>query len=133
LELLAIPFLAALIVLLISNSFVRYISLAASLVTLSVTIFKAILYFPSDVFVTIFNPNYSTSFGLTYKMGYDGISLFMILLVNIITPLILLSNYNRELAKNRWFNAMVLFMQLGLVGVFTSFDGLMFYIFWEIT
>lgn len=132
-ELLIIPFVAALAILLTPNSIVRYLGLVATLVTLGVTVVKAVAYFPSDAFVTIFDPNFTTSFGLTYKMGYDGISLLMVLLVNVVTPLILLSNFNRDLASNRWFTSMVLFMQVGLIGVFTAFDGLMFYIFWEIT
>jgi NADH-quinone oxidoreductase subunit M len=66
-------------------------------------------------------------------MGYDGISLIMVVLTNVITLLILLSNFNKELASNKMFTAMVFLMQVALLGVFTSMDGLMFYIFWEIT
>jgi NADH-quinone oxidoreductase subunit M len=70
---------------------------------------------------------------ITMTLGYDGISVWMILLTCGVIPLILLSNYKRELAQNKTFNAMVFFMQFGLIGVFTALDGILFYFFWEIT
>ena len=131
-ELLLIPLLFALISLVVPSNFVRQFSLIGGIVSLVVTI-GHLCSFDTNTFVSILDPSYVTSFGLTCKMGYDGMSLFMVLLTNVITFLIILSNYNRDLASNRSFTALVFFMQLGLLGVFTSFDGLLFYIFWEIT
>ncbi len=131
-ELLLIPFLFALVSLVVPSNFVRQFSLIGGIVSLVVTI-GHLCSFDTNTFVTILDPSCVTSFGLTCKMGYDGMSLFMVLLTNVITFLIILSNYNRDIASNRSFTALVFFMQLGLLGVFTSFDGLLFYIFWEIT
>lgn len=131
-ELLLIPFLFALVSLVVPRNFVRQFSLLGGVASLVVTIGHLSAFDPST-FVSIFEPNCITSFGLTCQMGYDGMSLFMVILTNVITFLILLSNYNRELSSNRSFTALVFFMQVGLLGVFTSFDGLLFYIFWEIT
>ena len=52
------------------------------------------------------------AFGLTLNFGYDSLGLVMIMLTNAIIPLILLSNWNRELAGNKLFTALVFFMQL---------------------
>ena len=131
-ELLLIPFLFALVSLVVPSNFVRQFSLIGGIVSLVLTI-GHLCSFDTNTFVTILDPSCVTSFGLTCKMGYDGMSLFMVLLTNVITFLITLSNYNRDIASNRSFTALVFFMQLGLLGVFTSFDGLLFYIFWEIT
>ena len=131
-ELLLIPFLFALVSLVVPSNFVRQFSLIGGIVSLVLTI-GHLCSFETNTFVTILEPSCVTSFGLTCKMGYDGMSLFMVLLTNVITFLITLSNYNRDIASNRSFTALVFFMQLGLLGVFTSFDGLLFYIFWEIT
>ena len=131
-ELLLIPFLFALVSLVVPSNFVRQFSLIGGIVSLVVTI-GHLCSFDTNTFVAILDPSCVTSFGLTCKMGYDGMSLFMVLLTNVITFLIILSNYNRDIASNRSFTALVFFMQLGLLGVFTSFDGLLFYIFWEIT
>ena len=115
------------------GNIVRYVSLLGGLISIVVAAVHTCHYVPSAHYVSLFDPNIVTSFGLTYKMGYDGMSLFMVLLTNVITAIILLSNFNRDLAKNKMFNAMVFLMQFALLGVFTAMDGLMFYIFWEIT
>lgn len=132
-ELLIIPSLFALAALLIPRSLMRWFALAGGVTSAAVAIGHAAYYCHTGHYVSIIDPHWCTTFGLTYRMGYDGISLIMVLLTNVITLLILLSNFNRELASNKMFNVMVFFMQVGLLGLFLSMDGLLFYIFWEIT
>lgn len=130
-EILLIPCLFALIALVVPSNFMRQFSLAGGIVSLVVTLAHA-ASFNTSKFVSIV-PSFLHDLGFTSKMGYDGMSLFMIILTNVITLLIILSNYNRELSLNKTFTSLLFFMQLGLLGVFSSFDGLLFYIFWEIT
>lgn len=65
--------------------------------------------------------------------GIDGMSMLMLLLTNILTPLIILSSFNEKPGYRNTFYGLILLMQFGLVGVFTALDGLLFYIFWEVT
>lgn len=65
--------------------------------------------------------------------GIDGMSMLMLLLTNILVPLIILSSFNEQKPYRSSFYALILLMQFGLVGVFTALDGLLFYIFWEVT
>ena len=65
--------------------------------------------------------------------GIDGMSMLLVLLTNILVPLIILSSFNEEKSYKNSFYALILLMQFGLIGVFTSLDGLLFYIFWEVT
>jgi NADH-quinone oxidoreductase subunit M len=67
------------------------------------------------------------------NFGIDGMSMLMVLLTNILVPLIVLSSYNEAKGYPNSFYALILLMQFGLLGVFTSLDGLLFYIFWEVT
>lgn len=67
------------------------------------------------------------------SFGIDGMSMLMVLLTNILVPLIVLSSYNEAKGYPNSFYALILLMQFGLLGVFTSLDGLLFYIFWEVT
>ena len=67
------------------------------------------------------------------NFGIDGMSMLMVLLTNILVPLIVLSSYNETKGYPNSFYALILLMQFGLLGVFTSLDGLLFYIFWEVT
>jgi NADH-quinone oxidoreductase subunit M len=70
--------------------------------------------------------------GLQFSVGLDGISLVLVLLTNLLVPLISLSSFQNEHSKPWTFYGLILVMQMALVGVFTSFDGLLFYLFWEL-
>lgn len=131
-ELFSIPLIFALVAAIAPKNVVRYVGLTGAVASLVATIIRAASFSPASV-VSVFDPNYILPFGLTFKMGYDGIGLFMVILVNVMVTVILLSNLNQKTASERSFNSMVLLMQFGLLGVFTAMDGIMFYIFWELT
>lgn len=65
--------------------------------------------------------------------GVDGIGMMMLFLVNILLPLIIFSAFNEKKPYPSHFFGLILLMQFGLVGVFTALDGLLFYLFWELT
>lgn len=133
LELLLIPSLFALLTLVVPRNVIRIYSLIGGLASLVLTGWLLCNFYQfHSAAVTLFSltPN---NFGFTAKMGYDGIGLFMVILTNIITFIILLSNYNREVSQNKLFTSMLFLMQAALLGVFVSLDGLLFYIFWEIS
>jgi NADH-quinone oxidoreductase subunit M len=50
----------------------------------------------------------------------------------LLIPFIVLSSFRNEYDKPWTFYGLILIMQMALVGVFTSFDGLLFYLFWEV-
>ncbi len=132
-ELLIIPLLFALVALIVPKNLLPIYAIIGGLISTVVAIGHVVTFVPADIYVAIFDPNWSSTFGLTYKMGYDGISLIMVVLTNVVTFLILLANFNGTLASNKLFTSMVFFMQVGLLGVFLSMDGLLFYVFWEIS
>lgn len=131
-ELLILPLVFALISYFIPSKGVRFYGFGASMVILAVTI-SHLLHFNVENYISIINPKSNLPFGLTFKLGYDSLSFILVLLVNSVIPLILLANFNKELSSNKSFNALVFFMQMGLTGVFLAQDGMLFYIFWEIT
>lgn len=59
--------------------------------------------------------------------------MLFILLTTILTSLIILSSFSQTVKYKNTFYGLILLMQFGLIGVFTSLDGLMFYAFWEVT
>ena len=67
----------------------------------------------------------------SYHLGVDGISLTMVLLTTLLTPLAILASFN---ITDRVKAYMVLFLMLetGMLGVFLSLDLLLFFVFWEI-
>lgn len=68
-----------------------------------------------------------------FHLTMDGVGLLMLLLTNVSIPFILLSSNNRTLYRPRSFYFLILFMQFALNGVFLANDGLLYYVFWELT
>ncbi|SET82635.1 complex I subunit 4 family protein [Hymenobacter actinosclerus] len=81
-----------------------------------------------------FEANYSwiPSAGISFHVGMDGLSLLLVLLTTLLVPIILLSAFRRNFENESVFYALVLFMQTGLIGVFTAQDAFLFYFMWEV-
>lgn len=69
--------------------------------------------------------------GSHFKAGIDGISMMMVLLTNGLIPLIILSSFKHNYSNPGAFYGLVLFMQSGLLLVFTALDAFLFYVGWE--
>ena len=70
--------------------------------------------------------------GISYRVGIDGISLFMVLLTTAIMPLSVLASWRQIERKERAFYALMLTLLTGLVGVFIALDLFVFYVFFEV-
>ena len=66
----------------------------------------------------------------SYHLGVDGISLTMVLLTTLLTPLAILASFG---IKKHLKAYMILFLllEMGALGVFLSLDLLLFFVFWE--
>jgi NADH-quinone oxidoreductase subunit M len=71
------------------------------------------------------------SFGISYFVGVDGISLLLIVLTGLLTPLALLSAWEAIRAHTRTFCMFVLLLEAAMIGVFISLDLFLFYVFWD--
>lgn len=129
------PALAALLVLGLPNDrpkLIRWVSLLLSLVPTGLAIYLWVAYDPQIAgyqfeVQAAWYPQIKSSFHL----GVDGISVPMVLLTGILTPLAMLASWN---IKDRVKSFMVLFLllEMGMMGVFLSLDLLLFFVFWEI-
>jgi NADH-quinone oxidoreductase subunit M len=70
--------------------------------------------------------------GISFSLGFDGISLVMLLLTNLLFPFILLAGFNREQRNVHILNFLILSTQSALIGVFLAQNAFLFYIFWEL-
>jgi len=61
----------------------------------------------------------------------DGISLIMVALTTLLVPIIIASTDKKE-NRTHNFYALILLMQMALIGVFTASEMILFYIFWEL-
>ena len=129
--LLLIPLLAACILPFVKEKPGR-IALIASLAELIVAAFAAFQFVPDSSVQFVIDQPWIPTLGINFYVGIDGISLMMVLLTAFLTPLIILSALSREYKNPSVFYSLIMFMQLGLIGVFISLNGLLFYIFWEL-
>jgi len=134
-ELIIIPFLLALVSLIIPTKIIREYALLGSLLTVIVGLIHACAYVPSAEILSILPACSSTCLvGSVLQLGYDGLGLVMILLTEVIVFLIFLANYdNKTIFQSKKFTSAIFFMQFALLGVFLATNGLLFYVFWELS
>src|SRR4030067_2038325 len=75
--------------------------------------------------------NWIPSIGVSLKFGLDGIGMPLVLLSNIIIPLTVIFAWGETKQANQFYG-LILLELVGVMGVFTSLDFFVFYIFWEI-
>jgi NADH-quinone oxidoreductase subunit M len=69
---------------------------------------------------------------INYHLGVDGISLFLVILTTFLTPICVLASWKGVNHRLKEFHAMLLLLEVGVVGVFLSLDLFLFFLFWEI-
>ena len=67
----------------------------------------------------------------TFHIGVDGLSLTMVLLTTLLTPVALLASFNIT-DRLKAYMFLFLVLETGMLGVFLSLDLLIFFVFWEI-
>jgi NADH-quinone oxidoreductase subunit M len=69
--------------------------------------------------------------GAYYHLGVDGISVWLVLLTGLLTPLAILSSFSAIRRREKEYYVLLLIMQSALVGTFCALDMLLFFLFWE--
>ena len=70
--------------------------------------------------------------GITYGLGVDGITLWLVLLTTFLTPLIFLSQWNSLHKHPKEYMIAFLVMETAMIGAFLATDLLLFYVFFEL-
>lgn len=71
------------------------------------------------------------SFGISYYLGVDGISLFLVIMSTFMTFIALAGLTETRELKNLIIS--ILFLEMTMVGVFVALDAILFYVFWELS
>ncbi len=70
---------------------------------------------------------------ISYHVGVDGISLALLLLTSLLSPIAIAASFSGIRARLREYYALLLILQTAMSGVFCSLDLLLFYVFFEFT
>ncbi len=69
--------------------------------------------------------------GSSLHLGVDGLSLTMVLLTTLLTPLAILASFSVT-DRVKPYMMLFLFLETGMLGVFMAMDLLIFFVFWEV-
>lgn len=126
-----LPVIAALAVLLFKNNAAKHAALTFSVAELAVALFFLSKFIPNAEVQFGIDEPWIAKMGIYFNAGIDGISMMMVLLTTVLVPLIILTTYKHQYKNAGAFYALILFMQAGLLVVFTALDGFLFYVGWE--
>lgn len=70
-------------------------------------------------------------FGISYYLGLDGISLWLVLLTTFLMPIVVLASSSVH-QKVRGYLASMLVLETAMLGTLVALDVFLFYVFWEL-
>ena len=77
------------------------------------------------------NISWLPEFGVSYRMGVDGISILFVLLSTALTPICILASWEAVKTRVREYMLAFLVLETMMVGMFATQDFLVFYMFFE--
>ncbi|WP_130470593.1 NADH-quinone oxidoreductase subunit M [Candidatus Magnetaquicoccus inordinatus] len=111
---------------------IRYLALGTSLLTFIVSL-QILKGFDNSTaaFQFMEEAAWLPAYGITYRMGVDGISLPFVLLTALLTPLCILASWESIQTQVKGYMVSFLALESFVIGVFCALDFILFYIFWE--
>ncbi len=129
------PALAAVIMLFLprdENKLLRWFAFGASLVPFVLSLMVWVNFKAGQPGFQ-FEENYVwyEAIGSSLHVGVDGLSLTMVLLTTLLTPLAILASFSLT-DRVKPYMMLFLFLETGMLGVFMALDLLIFFVFWEV-
>jgi NADH-quinone oxidoreductase subunit M len=131
--LIGLPLLASVLLFAAKTPAARNLAMAFSLAEFVIAL-GAWYLFNTDPGSSLLQVNFTwvASLNIHVNLSISALSLLMVLLSCFLVPLIILSSFQSEYENANSFYALILLMQMALVGVFMANDGFLFYVFWEL-
>ena len=132
--LILLPILGAVLITIISNKHLEIVKLIAMLFSVGVgamSIWLLASFKSADSgFQYVSQHDWVTSWGISWHLGVDGVSLFLVVLTGILFPLVILGVDPHH--DHKRYLAWLLLLEAGVMGSFLSLDLFLFFIFFEI-
>jgi NADH-quinone oxidoreductase subunit M len=128
------PLFAAVVVALLpgrAHRAIRWFSFAATAIVFVISL-RLVGQFQTnaDMQMVVSKP-WLPSLGISYHMGIDGISLFLVMLVTFLTPITVLGCFSSIEDRVKEFFVCLLLLETAMIGAFVALDLFLFYVFWE--
>src|SRR5512140_535736 len=114
----------------------RWIALITSLITFGISLWVLAMFKGSnpDLQLVARYPWITVAgFNIQYFLAIDGLSILLVLLTTLLTPISILSTWTAVEERVKDFMLFFLLLEVGMTGVFLAQDLFLFYIFWEFT
>ena len=136
--LILIPLIGAIITLFMGGSkqkYAKYVAAVFTLITLVLTLFMMVNYFED---YSVLGENYAwiqtSLIQISFALEVDGLSILMVFLTALLSLLVVIfSVHDADEDRPNYFHALVLAMEVGLMGVYMAADYFLFYVMWEVT
>ena len=130
-----LPLIGAILIALLpraSGPLMRWLALGFSLATFVLSLLVLFNFNTSQAgYQFLESMPWIQQYGIGYKLGVDGISIWMVLLTTFIFPIALWVSDGAVHDRLKEYYVMVLLMEMATLGVFLSLDMFLFYVFWE--
>lgn len=73
------------------------------------------------------------SLGIHYLLGVDGLSVLFLPCTALLFVAVMLASWNAIRHLPRLYFALLLLLECTILGIFTALDGMLFFLFWELT
>ena len=132
--LILLPILGAVLITIVSNKFLELVKVIAMVFSVGVggmSIWLLASFKSADSgFQYVSQHDWVTSWGISWHLGVDGVSLFLVVLTGILFPLVILGVDPHH--DHKRYLAWLLLLEAGVMGSFLSLDLFLFFIFFEI-
>ena len=111
----------------------RVVALATTIVTFFISVGMLVNFETGTPgFQMTTSMDWIPEWGVGYKTGIDGVSLWLVMLTTFLMPLAVLASWSITRRAKAYF-IFLLALQTGMIGVFSALDMFLFYLFWEAT
>ena len=128
-----IPLIGTFIIILTPKSRELAIKIIALVATGLVLLGSVYLFFIFDFsepgFQFVERYDWIEAIGASYHMALDGISLPLVIVTALLTFICILISWNYDRVKE--YFGLMLFLEIGMIGIFIALDFILFYVFWE--
>jgi NADH-quinone oxidoreductase subunit M len=114
----------------------RWVALITALITFAISIAVLVQFNPAnpDLQLIVKVPWIKVAdWEMQFALGVDGLSILLLLITTLLTPLAILSTWTAVEERVKEFMIFFLLLEVGMVGVFLALDLFLFYILWEFT
>lgn len=132
---------ALLIALLVNSKAIEALRVGTVVITAITFVFTLVLWSSFDASIAGIQPvvdgqngvsaEWIGSWNIHYRLGYDGISLPLVVLTSFISMLAAMASWSINKLHKGYF-ILFLLLETGMLGVFLALDFFLFYVFWEV-